>query len=317
MDIYIQEFGSKLRKEQNHFIVISDGKPNPISPDIVDSIVIEGSCSLTTDSIKLAVQNDIPIYISDYYGNILGKFWKTKFDKASNIRENQLKLFSEGYGLNLARKWIIEKIESQKNHLRKVFSRRSIDFKMMEQEFDEIIASIEMIALENQNFSNVIMGYEGTASKKYYSCIKSLLDEKWGFKGRTNFKAKDPYNMILNYLFGILYSKIEHVLIVAGLDPKIGILHTNNVNKDPLTYDFIEKYRFIGWEVVFSMFSKKIINKNHFDEITNLITKEGRKLVLGEFYNKMNTKVVKNEKQYTYEKIMLMEAREVTKGLIE
>ena len=317
MDVYIQELGSKLRKEQNHFVVISGGKNNPISIDLIDSIIIEGSCSLTTDSIKLAVDNDIPIYISDYYGNILGKFWKSKFDRTANIRQRQLQLFPYEYGKKLSKIWIEEKIESQKNHLKKIFSRKNLEFDAIQKEFDEIIRNIREINLNDLNFSNVVMGYEGTASKKYYSHIKVFVDKKWEFNGRVNFRATDPYNMTLNYLFGVLYSKVEHALVVAGLDPKIGVLHTTNTNKEALTYDYIEKYRFIAWETVFSLFSKKLINKNYFDDVSNILTRDGKKVILEEFYEKMKRKVERNGKEYTYESTIMIGAKEIAKELIE
>lgn len=50
-----------------------------------------------------------------------------------------------------------------------------------------------------------------------------------------NYGARDPYNVVLNYLFGVLYSKVEQALVLAGFDVKIGILHGESRKADSFT----------------------------------------------------------------------------------
>ena len=44
----------------------------------------------------------------------------------------------------------------------------------------------------------------------------------------------------------MLYSLVERACIVAGLDPFVGFLHTDNYNKKSLVFDLIEPFRVLG-----------------------------------------------------------------------
>lgn len=137
------------------------------------------------------------------------------------------------------------------------------------------------------------------------------------FKGRVNKGAKDIYNVVLNYSFGVLYKKINHSLIVSGIDPKIGIFHTTTKNKDALLYDFIEPYRFLAWEVVFSIFSKKLFNKTYYDIQTGKISVEGRKLILNKIYNKLEKPIKIGDKNCSYNNIIKKNTINLVKDLLE
>jgi len=81
-----------------------------------------------------------------------------------------------------------------------------------------------------------------------------LIPEKYAFEARSRNPAKDPFNCMLNYSYGILY--------IAGLDPYIGIMHTDNYNKKALVYDMVEMYRGYMDEIV--LFSTKKVQDDFF-----------------------------------------------------
>lgn len=159
------------------------------------------------------------------------------------------------------------------------------------------------------------MGKEGNGSRYYYQILKQYIPERWNFRGRKNYGAEDPYNIVLNYLFGILYSKGNHALTLTGLDLKIGILHGSSRNGDSLLYDFIEQFRFIVWELTFTLFSRKLIQKSFFDE-NSRINSEGKKLIVGEFYKKFYAGIPQQQ-GLSYYDIMKREARDIAKEVLE
>ncbi|WP_052570832.1 CRISPR-associated endonuclease Cas1 [Endomicrobium proavitum] len=88
------------------------------------------------------------------------------------------------------------------------------------------------------------MGYEGTAARIYWNAISAIISEKIEFSGRqTKPLPKDAVNTLLNYGYGILYSKIWSAAIIAGLDPYVGFLHTDQSGKPALIFDLIEEFR--------------------------------------------------------------------------
>ena len=132
------------------------------------------------------------------------------------------------------------------------------------------------------SISDTIRGLEGTAGRLYFETISQVFPQQYQFSGRSMRPAQDAYNAFLNYGFGMLYSRIEKCLIIAGLDPYVGFLHRDDYNQKSMVFDFIEPYRIYVETVVFRLFSSKKINKAHTDDITNGITlnKQGKELLV-------------------------------------
>jgi CRISPR-associated endonuclease Cas1 len=55
--------------------------------------------------------------------------------------------------------------------------------------------------------------------------------------------AANPANALLNYLYAILEAEARIALLTVGLDPGIGVLHTDQRNRDSLACDVIEAVR--------------------------------------------------------------------------
>ena len=91
-----------------------------------------------------------------------------------------------------------------------------------------------------------------------------FLPEKFRFDDRSQHPAMDVANALLNYGYGVMYSKIEGALIKCGIDPYIGVLHRDNYNRPVLAYDVIEIYRVWVDYVVFSLLCQNIITDEYY-----------------------------------------------------
>ena len=109
------------------------------------------------------------------------------------------------------------------------------------------------------------MGLEGTAGRAYFHCLSSIMPEKYQFDGRSRHPAHDPFNAVLNYCYGILYSLVEKACILSGLDPYVGFLHTDNYNKKSLVFDLIEPFRIYGEQVVVYLFTGRKMKDEYYD----------------------------------------------------
>ena len=83
----------------------------------------------------------------------------------------------------------------------------------------------------------------GRRAASYWSAVRRLLWWKPGFEGRVRRGAADLVNSLLDYGYGILYSRLMNVLVRAGLNVHIGFLHKPQKGKAGLLYDFIEEFR--------------------------------------------------------------------------
>jgi CRISP-associated protein Cas1 len=88
--------------------------------------------------------------------------------------------------------------------------------------------------------------------------VKALLDEVILFEGRERQGATDLVNSLLNYGYGILYSKIWEAVIRTGLSPFISFLHKPQEGKPTLIFDLVEEFRPQAVDrAVFSMINTK------------------------------------------------------------
>ncbi len=113
MQLVINTRGSYLRKNRNCFLVKNEDKVFEVSAAKVDSILITTSAYISTDAIKFAVDNNIDIIFLDYYGDPYGRVWHSKLGSTTLIRRRQLELYETPAGLNLAKKWVVKKLENK------------------------------------------------------------------------------------------------------------------------------------------------------------------------------------------------------------
>lgn len=317
MELYISKNGTKISKNRESFEVRSDEKEYILSSEKIDSIILESECSITAGVIRLAFEKDIPITITDSYGHIMGQFYKVNGTKNGKLKKEQYKFFSNDAGIEVAKEWIIEKILNQRIHLEKLLKRRKKGLESLAI-FNEHIKKIQEISGNTEENREKIMGFEGNSSKIYFRMISEMLDRKWQFTKREHQKAKEPYNIVLNYMFGILYRKLETLIIQEGFDTTVGILHVEGNNKLPLLYDFIEKYRILAFEGAFYLFNNKMIKEEHFvgDTIKSL-TIEGRYVISNYFNNVFKTGKEYRGKKYTVDDIMKFELKKLKNLILE
>ena len=98
-------------------------------------------------------------------------------------------------------------------------------------------------------------GQEGTASRLYFQQLgKYLAGHGWAFSGRQQHPAYEPFNALLNYLYGMGYTAVHLALLKSGLDPYMGVLHADQWGARPtLAYDAIEPYRPCADEVALEL----------------------------------------------------------------
>ena len=317
MELYISRNGTKISKIKECFGVRSDEKDYILSSEKIESIVLESECSITSGVIKLAFEKDIPIIVTDIYGNVMGQFYKIDGTKNGKLKKEQYKFFSSDVGIEIAKEWIIEKILNQRIHLEKLLKRRKKSLEALSI-FNNHIRKIQEINGNTEENRETIMGFEGNSSKIYFRMISEMLDKKWKFTKREHQKAREPYNIVLNYMFGILYRKIETLLIQEGFDTTVGILHVEGNNKLPLLYDFIEKYRILAFEGTFDLFNNRMIKDEYFTgDIIKSLTIDGKYTISNYFNSIFKTGREYRGKRYTIDDIIKFELKKLKNLILE
>ena len=109
-----------------------------------------------------------------------------------------------------------------------------------------------------------LRGWEGVASNIYFEALNLFIPEQYRFAQRSQHPAMDVVNAMLNYGYGLLYARIEGILIRAGIDPYIGVMHRDDYNRPVLVYDIIELYRVWVDYVVVTLVSQEVITDEYY-----------------------------------------------------
>ena len=270
MQLVINTFGASVHKKGDLFEIRVRDRKVPISPLKVRSILITTSAHLSTDAIQLAAQHHIDLVFLDKYGEPYGRFWHSKMGSTAAIRRRQLEVAEPRQGLEIVVAWIKAKIENQTDFLKDLKRHRPKRQELFEAPLETMTHSLDSLGKLHGNLEDCrgsIMGHEGAAGRAYFQTLSPLMPEAFRFEGRSRLPAKDEFNAMLNYAYGVLYSHVERACIIAGLDPFVGFLHTDNYNKKSLVFDLIEPFRILAERVVVHLFTGRQVKKDYFDEI--------------------------------------------------
>lgn len=288
MQLVINTYGSYLHKEGDCFKVKRDEQVFEVSVKKVTSILITTSAYITTDAIKMAIDHNIDIIFLDEFGDPYGRVWHSKIGSTTLIRRRQIEIAETEEGLRLALSWILRKIDNQIEFLKRLRTTRtqkSAEITAVIEKLENCKTSLDNLAGTIEERRGTIMGIEGNGGRVYFEALSFLMPDRYKFEGRSRNPAKDEFNALLNYSYGILYSRVEKACIIAGLDPYVGVIHTDNYNKKSLVFDLIENYRIWADETVVGLFAGRKVKQEHFDKLENgyTLNKEGKAMLIEAF----------------------------------
>lgn len=327
MQLVINTYGTYVHVKEELFEVTltKDGEKQKhhFASQKVTSILMSKGAALSTDAIILAMKNNIDIIVFEYDGVPVGRFWHSKPGSTSKIRKQQLEASLNETGVYWVKNWLANKINNQIEFLKRLKNHRPTTADLIQGKI-ETMSSLktkinELRGKTVDDIDDTLRGLEGTSGRIYFQTLSSLLAERYQFEGRSFRPAKDPFNAFLNYAYGVLYSRVEKVLVIAGLDPYVGFMHRDDYNMKSMVFDFIEPYRIYADEVVFKLFSAKKVNDSHTGKITNgySLNADGKNLLMQSLMQFLEEdKIRYNGKNQNRTNAMQMDAHQFANRLI-
>lgn len=293
MQLYLNTYGTYLHIKDALFEVRvpkSDSREydkRHFSAEKVTSIIMTTAGALSTDAVALAIRYNIDIIFADRSGFPLGRVWHSKLGSTTLIRKRQLEASLGEEGLEWTLLWIVRKLDRQGELLQRLKKHRVKQRVFLDDRRKKIQNLQESVALLGEaktvdEIADTLRGLEGTAGRLYFEALSRLVPPNWKFAGRSFRPAVDAFNAFLNYGYGVLYSRVEKALIIAGIDPYVGFLHRDDYNQKSMVFDFIEPYRIDVDQVVMRLFSGKLVKQEYLHEIANGVSlnKEGKQLLI-------------------------------------
>lgn len=268
MDLIINTFGVSLSKDNDGFVISNHDGVQRVPVAGIRSIQLSRGAQITSDAVLLAIENEIEIIFSDSSGSPLGRIWSPKYGSISTIRKGQLSFTFQHDAVEWIKEVVNKKIQNQQAMMLMMCPKESSS----QSTVDKSINRLEdyrhkIMGLEGdivRDISSTLRGWEGVSSKIYFDTLNLFLPERYRFQARTQHPAMDVANSMLNYGYGLLYGRIEGILIKAGIDPYVGVLHRDDYNRPVLVYDVIELYRVWIDYVVFSLLCQDVITEEHY-----------------------------------------------------
>jgi CRISPR-associated endonuclease Cas1 len=92
----------------------------------------------------------------------------------------------------------------------------------------------------------VLMGLEGAAGAAWYALFGEALQSAGhahAFETRSRRPPRDGVNALLSYLYAVLAGHCAVAAEAAGLDPSVGLLHSERAGRPALALDLSEPFR--------------------------------------------------------------------------
>lgn len=237
--LYLDGFGAYIGREEGCLVVRDrerKEKRYPLFDNEIKEIQIRSGNSISSGALVTCGFWNIDLIVLTGRGHPVAILKSLYDDSHVETRISQYRALENGKAPELAKKFVIGKIEGQ-NQLLKKYGMRRIDFSVMQ--------TIKNLNVENyQTLRRRIMGIEGKCSERYFSQIFGMFQESIRPSCRKKFKAYDGLNNLFNLAYRILSSKVHVALIKAKLEPFLGFLHGIQFGKPSLVCDFIELYRY-------------------------------------------------------------------------
>ncbi|RMF54667.1 MAG: CRISPR-associated endonuclease Cas1 [Calditrichaeota bacterium] len=322
MQLVLNTPGAYLRIKDACFYVSVEGQGRIISPKKVESILVTTAVQVSSDALQMAVEYNIDVVFLDKFGDPFGRLWHAKLGSTTRIRRGQLIASTSPEGLEYARQWVERKLENQIQFLTTLANKRPAKRDALReriQQLEELKSKIKEQAVEDDSAADSLRGLEGTAGRIYFEALSLVQPERFPFQGRSRRPAKDEFNAILNYCYGVLYGLVERACILAGLEPYVGFLHADNYNKKSLVFDLIEPYRIWAEETTVYLFSMRQVKKEMFDKIRNgiVLNKEGKQVVIGAFNERLDTPVRYKGRNITRRHIIQLDCQSFAQELLK
>lgn len=289
--LIISEKGTALQIRKNCLCIRAfDGTETRIEPrtNLQTILICAEGFSLTQEAIRWASREGVMVIIAARSGEAITLISNdVSCDtrrKALRLREAQWQCFlNRETRFEIARSLVLEKIETL--GLEPLLRRSFLRAAKASATLPELLTAEARATREYfRRFEGTRLNFAGDAPERW----KTFLTRDAGarIRGRGGVSparnASNPANAMLNYAYAIVLAQSTRALLVAGLEPSIGFLHSPKPGRLALSYDVLELLRARVTNEVFRWMAARKFEPNDFslsrEGIVSLEPKTAREL---------------------------------------
>jgi len=285
-----------------------------------DSIIIDGHTGyISLQAFHWLSRSKVPVFILNFDGSLISSILPPMPMKA-DLRAAQFEACKDPVKkFKIAYEIVKAKIQCNRDVLRWLAQR--YDTEKFCRRLDK-----EALALSKAKTVNEIRIVEGRVAQQYWLAIQSIVPETFCFQSRIvkshQYNASDPFNLCLNYAYGVIEGYVRKAINIVGLEPSVGFLHefTGSQTKEPLVYDLQEPFRWLGDVTTIEAFESSALDLKDFyftgDDYRYHIEIEAKRRFLKLLKNMFNSGVKYNGKTWKWDTVILNKTQELARYLM-
>jgi CRISPR-associated endonuclease Cas1 len=193
------------------------------------------------------------------------------------IRRAQALAVTNGLDVALARDLIARKMEGQRANLVRLQAKNLRGFDRLREALNGADTIDDVRLCEAKAAAIYWNGWSGVSIRlRGRDLIR--MPARWArYNARASIltgaprAATNPVNALLNYCYALLESESRLALLAAGLDPTLGVLHTDQRNRDSFALDAMEPIRPDVDAFVLDLLEDRVFTSRDFTELSNAI----------------------------------------------
>lgn len=283
-------------EEEKHYIPV----------EVVQQINFYTDVTIAGNVLKTLSDKQIRASFFDKYGHLIGHYIPEKNKADGTIFLKQCEVYNDAkMRAGLAKDMELAAIHNIRANIR--YYNKKIDLS------DQVKEMSEFMKMMNEgNSVEQFLLVEARARQIYYQVFNKIIDNAdFRFEKRTKRPPKDAINTLISFGNTLLYNQFLQFIWHTSLEPKIGIIHATNRRTYSLNLDFADIFKpIIVDRVIFKLINCKQIQKEHFETNEDggvFLSKEGKRVFIREFQQKLASKIVVNGVEFTYYKLMEQE----------
>lgn len=240
LDLTVMEPGCSMGKNGETLELRRDGETlDRIPLHRIRSLAVGPGVGLSSDLLMALADQGTPVLMEDRQAHLGAVVFGPQASGLAAVRRAQARLAETEVGFRVARGLVAAKLTHQARLLR-----------MFAQALGRTRARLDLVglALDIQAVGAAIpaapdrpalMGLEAQAARLHWQGVGRMVP----LRERVHPGAEDLVNRLLNYGYGVLTRTWMHVVVQAGLDPHLGVLHADRVGRPGLVLDLLEPWR--------------------------------------------------------------------------
>lgn len=256
LDIWVEQPGAQVGRKSERLIITHQNKTlaqHPMRSIAALRLAAQG-VNVSTDALTALMEHGVQVDLIDFAHRPLARITSPHLTGQIRTRRAQLAAFDTTRGFSLAQALVAEKLRAQRRLITYV-RRRAEDDDMAARAIANLTArEQEVHALRPAPLpicQPTLMGKEGAGAAAYWRALAETLTPALPFR-REKRGAVDLPNVMLNYGYAILMSRVWGMIELAGLDPYGGFLHADQAGRPGLVLDMMEPWRPLVDDAVFS-----------------------------------------------------------------